>query len=262
MSTHVENNQPAFDNKFFFDSRQIYAALKDKGIEYLFHANTVTTSMTFIQSGALLSRSHVESNQLYQTDQKSDIEDKTYNVWDDVFIDGLDLHEKYKRANHYGPVLFVLKLDMLLSPSVPRVLITKNNPMYWKPGQTWDDRYYSNIDDFKKDYLGGEKLDSRMMFTFRGMGNSIKFNKFLDHIVFDNPEIIVMVKKESIEVGKTVHNKLEALLKEFGLGHIPVLIRHQGKKFPFCKCVLQYNHMANFSYKIFKERFKTNPAAS
>lgn len=84
---------------FYINPKRVYQILVGKKIEYLYHANTVLTSLTFIQQKALLSRNFIEREQLIQTEQKSDQEDKKYNVWDDVFLDGLDLHKKYRRAN-------------------------------------------------------------------------------------------------------------------------------------------------------------------
>ena len=97
-------------------------------VEFLYHANTVSTSITFIENNALLSRHFVESNNLFQSNQPSDKEDKLFDVWDHVFLDGEDLHKRYSRANKYGPVLFRFKLELLTSPQFQNVFITKTNP--------------------------------------------------------------------------------------------------------------------------------------
>lgn len=53
---------------------ETYNLLKEKGIGQLFHANTLKTSLTFIEQKALLSRHYIESNDLLQSRQKSDEE--------------------------------------------------------------------------------------------------------------------------------------------------------------------------------------------
>lgn len=51
-------------------SKEVYRILREKGLQYLYHANTVATSLTFIKQNALLSRHYVEANNLVQTWQK------------------------------------------------------------------------------------------------------------------------------------------------------------------------------------------------
>lgn len=60
----------------------------------------------------------------FQTPQDSDALDKKYNVRDDIFEDALDLHATYRRANYYGPVLFVLKLELLRKNALKGLLDT------------------------------------------------------------------------------------------------------------------------------------------
>jgi hypothetical protein len=217
-------------------SRELYSILKRKGIEYLFHANTVATSMTFIENRALLSRQYVESNGLVQTDQRSDEKDKNYDVYDHIFLDALDLHKKYKQANVYGPVLFRMKLDLLTSPSIKNVIITKSNPWYWKDSTKESDKFYSSIDEVASDYLSGKKLDSQIMFTFRGLGDEMKLNKFLDSIIIDKP-IIHRKLKSGQTLGGYVEATINNSLRQHGLGHIPI---HTRECPFFCRCHLDY----------------------
>jgi hypothetical protein len=244
-------------DKYYLSTKALYKLLKDKGVEYLYHSNTVLTSLTFINNRALLSRAFVENNNLTQTSQKSDNKDIEYNVWDDVFIDGIDLHETYKRPNHYGPILFVLKLEMLLSTSLQNVLITKNNPWYWKSNDNINDRYYSNIEDVKSDYLTGKGIDARIMFTFRSSGNSIRLNKYLHFICIDKPNIIVNFKSgEQKNIGDFAILKISEAMKKNGLGHISVFHRHlNGDEYP-CWCNVKYNFLYNTDFNEFKNRFK------
>lgn len=66
-------------------NRELYELFEEKGVKNLFHANTVATSITFLEEGGLLSRDWVERNERYQTPQSSDDVDKLFDVFDDVF---------------------------------------------------------------------------------------------------------------------------------------------------------------------------------
>lgn len=112
----------------------VYEVLKGIGASRLHHANTVTTSCTFLEHGGLLSRGYVESHHLEQTYQPSDDIDQKYGIWDRVFVDHVDIRYRAGRVkgpNQYGPVLFELPLDILLNlPTASDVLVTKMNPIY------------------------------------------------------------------------------------------------------------------------------------
>jgi hypothetical protein len=244
--------------EFELPAKSIYSLLKEKGVEYLFHANTVCTSKTFIEQNALLSRHFVESNGLAQSPQKSDPEDKKFDVWDHVFLDALDLHKRYSRANHYGPVQFRMKLEMLNSPLIESMYVTKSNPFYWKQHTSLTDRFYSSIEVLKDDYLTGKKLDSRIMFTLRSPGRSVKLNKFLDAIGVDNPKLLLGPKFENKTLGEFVNEVIGGALKENHLGHIPLLKRHPNG-IAWCRCAADYNLLKLSDKKEFLRRFSRNP---
>jgi hypothetical protein len=246
--------------KYELSAKAIYSVLKEKKVEFLYHANTVLTSRTFIKQRALLSRAFVANNNLIQTEQKSDKEDVKFNVWDDIFLDGMDLHKKYNRPNKYGPILFVMKLELLQSPSISSVLVTKTNPWYWKDSDTMDDRYYSDIEDIKGDYLTGKKIDARVMFTFRSPDTAIKLNKFLVGIGIDKPAIILRIKSGlEKNIGDFAFETIGEALNQNGLGHIPIKHRHSDGKFHFCPCNFQYTILYNNDFKEFRKRFKAIP---
>lgn len=229
--------------------------LKEKGIEYLHHANTVSTAITFIESNALLSRHYVESNGLFQTEQKSDKEDKTFDVWDHVFLDGRDLHARYKRANEYGPVLFRFKLKLLTSPQIQSILVTRSNPWYWNQNTPLDRRFYATVEEVNQDYLTGKRLDSQIMFTIRNPETEIKLNKYLHSIGIDKPKLVVNLSSgQQMTAGDYAYKAIQKSLNSNGLGHIHLLIRHNGK-FKFCRCDVNYNYLHTFDKKEFKKRF-------
>lgn len=241
--------------KFYLNPKVVYQTLADKGVKNLFHANTVLTSLTFIRQKALLSRGFVETNNLVQTRQKSDKEDNQFNVWDDVFLDGLDLHSRYTRANHYGPVLFVLKLELLLSPSLPYLLVTKNNPMYWRIGDSWEDRYYETEKGIESDYLTG-KLDSKVMFTFRSPETYIKLNKYVEFIGLDKPDVLVKIRDEEKNVGDNAFEKIREAMDENGLRHINLKFRHE-RRLTWCGCHFYYPYLHTSDQGEFRKRFGT-----
>lgn len=247
---------PSID-EFYLNPKKIHEILKAKGIESLYHANTILTSLTFIQQRALLTRGHVEKNGLYQTEQKSDSDDKKFDVWDDAFLDAIDLHKKYRRANLYGPALFVMKLDLLLAPELPKLLVTRNNPWFWKNEQAWKERYYDSEDGINNDYLCG-KLDSRIMFTLRSPGNFIKLNKYLKEIILDKPKIYINFSSgEQRNVGDNAFMKLREAMDANGLKHIPISFRHDNDGIHYCSCYINYNYWNSFKYSEFATRFKT-----
>ena len=237
---------------FYINPKIVYQILADKGVEYLYHANTVLTSLTFINQKALLSRSYVEKNNLTQTEQKSDVEDKKFNVWDDVFLDGLDLHKKYKRANKYGPVLFVMKLELLQAPSLPPLLVTKNNPWYWKDQDSWEQRYFNDSEGIKANYLAAGQLDSRIMFTFRSPDTFIKLNKYLKGVIVDN-----FKSGEKKNIGDHTHEKIREALDNNSMGHIPMKFRHDDDNFHLCSCNFNYTWMKNCDFKDFFKRYRS-----
>ena len=240
---------------YSISSKIIYNLLKEKGIVYLHHANTVATSISFIEQKSLLSRSFVAENGFFQTKQSSDNEDKTHDVWDHVFLDGEDLHKRYNRANKYGPVLFRIKLEMLTSPSIQSVFVTKSNPWYWKQNTSLENKFYSNVDELKKDYLTGKKLDSQVMFTFRNPNKEIKLNKYLHSIGLDKPKLLIKSHyEEEMSIGDYAEKAIKDSLESNGLGHIPILIRHNGN-LNFCQCHADYNFLYNFNKQEIKKRF-------
>lgn len=244
--------------KFYLNPKRIYAILKDKGINHLYHSNTLLTSLTFIEQRALLSRGYVSAKELLQTEQLSDPEDKLYKVWDDVFMDGQDLHKRYSKPNKYGPVLFVMKLELLLMPELCPVLVTQINPWYWRSHQTWEARYFQDPEEIKEKYLTRKMMDSYCMFTFRSPEKTIKFNKFLQEIIIDKPELNILIRStgEKKELGIAVHDKIRTALDENGLHQIPIKFRHNDERFTFCKCWLHYSKLYLFEKKEFTKRFK------
>ena len=130
---------------------EVHDVLTNIRATHLHHANTVTTSCSFLEQGGLLSRGFVEDRGLDQTPQPSDESDKKYDIWHRIFLDHVDIHDRggrRKGPNKYGPVLFVHKLDVLLGlPEGSEVLVSKMNPWYWKDHHTDGDKVFGNADE-------------------------------------------------------------------------------------------------------------------
>lgn len=232
--------------EFYLNPSELYEVLREKEITHLHHANTVLTSLTFIKENALLSRAYAEKHGLPQTSQDSDDIDKKYDVWDSVFLDGLDLHTKFKRANLYGPVLFKFNLELLLSPFITGVVVTRTNPIYFNNVKTNAERYYSNMTDIKNNYMMGGAEDWRTMFTIRSPEKNISLYEFLEEIILDRPLLEIRVVGEPKKLGIEVHKAILNALKENGLEHVPVRIRHATSQDPtFCTCLSGYSNLFN-----------------
>jgi len=94
-------------------SKKVYNILTEKGVTQLHHANSVITACQFLREGSLISRGTVDRNGWFQTPQESDSIDKNLSLWFDVFVDTVDIHDRAKRKNVYGPVLFVLDVAII-----------------------------------------------------------------------------------------------------------------------------------------------------
>jgi hypothetical protein len=138
----------------------VHEVLDSLGVTHLHHANTVTTSSTFLDHGGLLSRRYVEKHGLPQTPQSSDQLDKDFGIWDRVFVDHVDIHfrgGRKKGPNQYGPVLFVFQLDLLLQlPKGSKVLVTKTNPVHWSRSDKDNERWFRTPEELSAKLSKGD----------------------------------------------------------------------------------------------------------
>ncbi len=163
----------------------VYQVLKKKYISNLHHANTVSTSCSFLKLRSLVSRGYVTDLGFPQTPQGSDEIDKKYELWYDVFLDTVDIHERAHQPNEYGPVLFVVPTEILNKlPVGTEVLITKANPIYW--GQiSPDDRFFSSIEELTRDLVKGEFAQMIVIRTQKGI---LPFSTGQTKIILDDPQ--------------------------------------------------------------------------
>lgn len=249
---------PDFLTAYHQRGTEVFTILKEKDVQYLYHANTVATALTFIEEGALLSRHYVESNGLFQTPQDSDEKDKHYGIWDDVFIDGVDNHFQHKRHNIYGPVLFVLKPELLLEINKHPLLVTRYNPQYWDNFPTWKSRYIADLTELKRDYKNWQNNSSRMMFTIRSCGKYVAFSKYLKAVVVERANYYVGKGDNRREIAIAVRSALRKALDAHGLEHVPVELKHADGNFTGCSCIGSYDKEIEYEAAWFKRKFSTS----
>jgi hypothetical protein len=125
-------------------NHQIKKILISKGVNGLYHSNTVETSLSFLKAGGLISRGVCEDLGYPQTPQKSDQLDKDFDIYYDLFFDSVDIHERAHNANYYGPVLFEYDISVLDSIPEGCIRITKSNPVDWNVNASENERYFTN----------------------------------------------------------------------------------------------------------------------
>jgi phosphoglycerate dehydrogenase-like enzyme len=253
-----ETADPAYMAKYHQPPEPIYQILKKKDIRQLFHANTVATALTFIEQGALLSRHEVESKGLFQTPQDSDEKDKRYGIWDDVFIDGVDNHFQHKRHNVYGPVLFVLKPELLLELGDHPLLVTRYNPQYCDNFPTWKSRYILDTAELERDYKSWQNDSSRMMFTIPSCGKHISLAKYLHEIIVERVNYHIGEGEKKREIAVAVRDRLRQALNANGLEQIPVRLKHEDDNFGDCNCLNTYQEEIEKKEAWFRRKFSAN----
>lgn len=172
----------------FLQGPDVYNVLKGKNIHNLYHANTVTTSCTFLKLGGLASRGYVTDIGLPQTSQYTDSIDKKYGIWYDVFTDTVDIHYRAGRFkfNQYGPVLFVLDLAILKTlPQRSEVFVTKKNPTKWIDGEPIDKRFFTTQEELESSLEVGTFDQMVVIRTRKGI---LPFPEGTIQIILDDPQ--------------------------------------------------------------------------
>jgi hypothetical protein len=216
----------------------VYEVFRGIGASHLHHANTVTTGCTFLEHGGLLSRGYAEKHALPQTCQSSDDIDRKYGIWDRVFVDHVDIHYRAGRKkgpNQYGPVLFILSLDVLLNlPATSAVLVAKMNPIYWNDTQTDEQRWYLTADELSKNISYG---DFDKMLVIQTPDGKLDFCGRKAQIALDDPTRI-------LSSGNAAYAHAEQRLREAAkVGRVNVAIDRHACRGDCC-CVETYKGYA------------------
>jgi hypothetical protein len=169
---------------------EVYAILEGISATHLHHANSVTTSCTFLEQGGLVSRRFAERHNLPQTPQPmSDELDKKFQIWHCLFLDHVDIHERggrKKGPNKYGPVLFIFELKMLLDlPQGTEIFVTKSNPIHWWEGQPNSDRWFQSPQELAANLNYGA-FDK--MLVIQTPSEKIEFPDDFATILLDDPQ--------------------------------------------------------------------------
>jgi hypothetical protein len=239
---------------YAISSKDLHQLLTELGVQHLHHANTLCTAISFIKAGSLLTRKAVEDDpELFQTPQNSDAKDKKHEVWDSLFLDGTDHHVVFSRRNYYGPVLFKIKLDLLLSDDFGEVYITRSNPQSWPDNMPEERKYYKTIDEVRTNYTAGEKReDARIMFTFRSPGLKLDLEKYLDVIWYDDPKIRVPFKNREVEGRNLLKAALEKAVSKY---ERPTYKIAQREHTAYCPCHDYYTGLKKIEPQKFVDCF-------
>ena len=245
--------------KYDLNPKDLYTLLKEKNINSVFHANTISTSITFLQNQSLLSRKFVADNNLFQTTQYSDEIDKKFDIWNDIFLDFVDIHNYFGRDNYYGPLLFCFDVEILNSDLIKCIRITKKNPVNWNDSESPDNWYYESIDDFGNDYMKGNKAsDIGKMLIIKKLNGKLPLRPFITKFILDNPNIFVSYKSENVYLAEILKREIDKVLEDNNYTDIPKQLRHNNKV-NFCKCWINYNIKYITKYTDFKRLFHPKP---
>ena len=215
------------------NAKALLQVLKEKGVDTLYHANTVQTACAFLHQGHLMARGIVDERGLAQTPQQTDDLDKRYGIWYDLFLDGVDIHDRTRRRNYYGPVLFEFDIGLLSQDWLPSLWVTKSNPQNWKDEDKAADRWFATVDEFSTNY---QKGNFDKMFVLRHVGGLLRLQPFLRKIVIDNPNQTI----RGVDAYSQAVGALRASARVAGLAdtHIEARVCRDG-----CKCVELYDEM-------------------
>ena len=247
------------NNEFDLNKIELCEILKEKGITHLYHANTVSTSITFLNNSNLLSREFVERNGLFQTSQFTDSKDKKYGIYDDIFLDFIDIHNIWKKHNFYGPFLFVLDVEILKSDLIKTLRITKKNPSNWLETESEKDWYYSDLTEFEGEYNKANKRKNiGSMIILKDIDGKLPLRPYLKKFIFDNPNLTLNINGEKKYLATLLSSRLYEIVNENGFSDVERVLRHKHSIFQ-CRCWIEYNAMQMFRFKNLKRLFHPNP---
>ena len=214
-------------------SAQVIDILAAKGVEQIHHANSVLTSSQFLRKASLLSRGTVARRRLFQTPQKSDELDRKFSLWFDVFTDSVDIHDRARTANLYGPVLFVLGLEQLRKMYKGRLWVTKLNPTKCEDKKD-DHRWFRSIGELKERFTVGT-FDQ--MVVFRHSGGELPIKSCLTKIILDDPHHTYNAAGKGSDVFSMAYGALLVSMTEGGID-VPIEKRICPNG---CKCQERFN---------------------
>jgi len=214
------------------NSKKVYEIFHEKGIESLNHANSVITSCQFLRYGSLISRGVIERKKWRQTTQMSDSLDKEFSIWNDVFVDSVDIHERANRENAYGPVLIKIDPKILVDQYVGNIWVTKSNPTKWN-NTSVEQRWFQSVEELKNDFSKGT-FDQ--MIVFRHSGGELPIVNYVKEIILDDPKLEPKLKY-GFDVYSLAFGALRSALEEGGIEDVKIKKRVCSTS---CKCSESY----------------------
>lgn len=212
------------------NNQELHNLFSKKGIYHLYHANTVRTSRTYIEQGGLMSRGAVEFNGLLQTDQETDEIDRLFDVWNDIFLDTVDLHGYFGRQNYYGPIVFKILTDFLTQTNFD-IWITKDNPKYWTEGMTNEQKYFQSVKELADNWDAYQR--QRKMTTIKNKLEPILL-EYVEEVIVDNPNV------QNNNNGLIYFNQAVTDLKQSLLVNPPLKSRFKTRTCNGCYCKDNY----------------------
>lgn len=162
---------------------EIKKILIDKGVHQLYHTNTVETSLSFLKNGGLMSRGVCEDEKIPQTPQYTDMKDKVFGIYYDIFFDSIEIQRRTGYSS-YGPVLFVYNIDVIDTIDEGHIRITKMNPEKWYSTANPNERYFQSLDELSSGFTKG---DFGQHITLTNQREILSFD-YLEKIVLSNPQ--------------------------------------------------------------------------
>lgn len=209
---------------------EFHKLLSEKGINHFYHANSVRTSRTYIEKGGLMSRGAVESYGLPQTSQGTDKVDKLFDVWNDIFLDTVDLHDYFGRQNYYGPIVFKISTAFLIQDDFD-IWVTKDNPKHWTEAMTAEQKYFQSVQELRENWDLYQR--QRKMTTVKNCLKPILL-EYVEEVIVDNPKVL---NKQN---GTIYFDKAIEDLKQTLLSNPPLKSKFKTRTCSGCYCESNY----------------------
>lgn len=165
---------------------RFHAWLGKRGVRCVYHANTVTTALTFLKLGRLVSRARAVRDRLQQIEQFTDGDDQVYSIFDKLFFDPMDIHQRKWRWNLYGPVTFEFDIDLLRMDRVREVRLTRKNPSRWRWLKSVSERWLETPADVKAKF-DPTGYDNHLVLTCDE--EFLPLSPHLKRMILDNPPV-------------------------------------------------------------------------
>ena len=193
---------------------------------YLYHTNSVITSLGFILNKKLFSRKYGEDNFIPQTRQRSDSKDKKQGIYNDIFFDNSDIGEFKICA--YGPITFVFSAEEIFNLNKD-VKVTSENPINL---EEYANMYFSGLLEIKKEMKEGKYKFYRQHQYHTTIKNCdyIELNKEnLKYIIIENyknhEEVVQLNKECRVHSSIKLDEIFKKALRNANLNEVEVKIR-------------------------------------